>query len=274
MKKAFFPPLFLFVFVLFYSCGKNTNESNVYSKLNIQYKKVWECRYKFGQPDTADKYIVSIIEFNRSGKSIKSMYFENRYNWPEWNRIRIDKYDSIGNCTSSFLTNFKGKIVTYSKYVNNLITESTFYSEDNMVKGKNIYKYDKRGNLIEEVGYDSIGKVDWKEISKYDSKSFCIEVKRYNSKGERTTYTKLISKVGNKSVFNDIDDKNEVSSIFASYCLKENLDTLTTYQSMKDNYKSMSRSRYNENELMIDRISYDKNNEPEFYQWTEFIKFK
>ena len=48
---------------------------------------------------------------------------------------------------------------------------------------KTIYKYDSRGNKIEEADYNSDGSLDDKTIYKYDLRGNKIEEAKYNSDG-------------------------------------------------------------------------------------------
>ena len=97
----------------------------------------------------------------------------------------VYKYDSAGNKTEEAQYGSGG----WSVWLQMLIyesnsTENRFeWNSDGSLSWKSIYKYDSRGNMIEETYYDSDGSLAWKEINKYDSAGNRTEVARYDSDG-------------------------------------------------------------------------------------------
>ncbi len=65
----------------------------------------------------------------------------------------------------------------------NLI-EQNWYNPDNSLQGKWLFKYDKKGLKTEEVEYKSDGSISSKYIFIYDNNGYLIEHKSYVSNGE------------------------------------------------------------------------------------------
>lgn len=97
--------------------------------------------------------------------------------------VKIAVYDSKGSLefTNIYKYDAKGNKV-----------EEARYRRDGALSGKNIYKYDEKGNKVEEATYDSWD-LTGKKIYKYDAKGNVTKAATYNSDGslsitEITTY--------------------------------------------------------------------------------------
>ena len=53
-----------------------------------------------------------------------------------------------------------------------------------VLDNKQVYRYDKKGNQIEQVGYGADGKLEGKHLYKYDDKGNRIEWAMYNADGK------------------------------------------------------------------------------------------
>ena len=87
--------------------------------------------------------------------------------------------DSFGETVTDKV---KGKQIYKFDQQGNVV-ESALYKSDGSLNRKEADKYDSQGNKIEEAWYNSDGSLDWKYLYKYDSQGNKIEEAKYKSDG-------------------------------------------------------------------------------------------
>jgi YD repeat-containing protein len=89
------------------------------------------------------------------------------------------QFDIKGNIIP--LTN-EGNIVGYKYDGRGNKIEETTYTSDSTIVNKNVYKYDLKGNIIEEINYNSQGAQTSKETNTYDLNGNLLECKTSSNK--------------------------------------------------------------------------------------------
>ena len=105
------------------------------------------------------------------------------------------------------------------------------YSGEEKTNGRETWRYDSRGNIIEFISYEN-DFIAFKEFAKYNEKNLLIEHKKYGSDGKL------------ESISSCIYDKNgnEIESTFLS-----------------DNWSGKSKKVYNQGNKIIEELLFDKN---------------
>jgi|SRR5690554_1421603 len=130
----------------------------------------------------------TIYQYDKDGNRIERAQYDSK---GKLERKEATKYDENGNRIEKVRYNSNGKIeykesVRYDDKGNE--TEINYYELDKLVeKEEYVYKYDNEGNKIEEEGslYDSEGELKdrQKNVNKYNRKGNLIEEIRYDLKG-------------------------------------------------------------------------------------------
>jgi YD repeat-containing protein len=108
----------------------------------------------------------------------------NKYRYFENGRLKETRmYDGDGPLNTVLIYEYLGDTVSIAK---------CFYNK-NVYGGKRIRKFDKKGNLIKIIDYDSKGKIEGTSIYKNDSNGNNIQFFNYNSKGILTLKSDLLS---------------------------------------------------------------------------------
>lgn len=239
------------------------------SSLNIQYAKTYECKYKFGEPDTANKVQIFFTEYNRNGNVIQENQTPKRYDFMETLSV-IYTYDSKNNVIADTTISNKGSKRVINKYINNFVVSRTFYSENESIRGKAIYKY-LNGNMTEIVSYDSTGAVSYKTKFLYNSQNKLYQTNEYDKFGARDSYKKVILDTPTKTIEENYYKENEKQYTITYYKNQQGLTISSTLD--WGEYKTKTTCKY-KNDLLVETIEYDSNNEPEYYTFSEYIKFK
>jgi hypothetical protein len=114
--------------------------------------------------------MVSNKTYNEDGsvQETQTYHVDNRGNRIDWNTYKGD--GTIQWHYSSEYDNEGHLIEANSYYLGNLDT-------------RHLYKYDGKGNDIEETVYDAAGKMKWKETMSYDSKGNITEIMDFKGNG-------------------------------------------------------------------------------------------
>lgn len=187
--------LSMIMLILATSCDNQVKENDLKKEnLSGRVKSVKEAHYgadeKFGEVIKKEKHKQVDFYFNEDGFFLENM-----------SKSYLTEISSFDNTTrETFKYNKEGKIIRKS-FFSDFFSESetlTSYKYDdrgnlieekaNKVTGellsRDTYTYDDRNNKIEEKIMNSKEKVLWKRVFKYDSKGNNIEKTEYNSDGE------------------------------------------------------------------------------------------
>ena len=120
------------------------------------------------------------------------------------NEIEYNSYDYNGKLSFKIKNKFDGKKIIESKWLNN----------DGTLSSTNKYKYDKNGNIIEDITIDSNNKVTNKYNSTYDKNNNLIEYRMFidnDIRNELTIYKYSYSKFdSNKNWTEQIEYENDI----------------------------------------------------------------
>ena len=273
MKK-----IILGIFVILSACTnkKQTENNESYEKkisdFNIQFERTFQYEYNFGEVDETTKFLIEENVFNKKGKLINQETFHKSEYLKKYDLKKTFVYDSTGNHIKTININNEGvKSLIINKYIKNNNTERLFFSNENKLTGKAVYKYDKNNNLIELISYEKDGKINYKEFYKYNSKNEIIETKTYNEDGEIDEYSIYLKPEQNKTEIQSLDKNRELKSKYTSITNSKNLVTETIY--FNDNKETRTVYKYDENDFLIESLEYDNNKEPKLLTKTERIKF-
>ena len=180
MKKIYLISIMLF-FIQFYVKGNNLindrEENGLKGKVKLLIEKTFSATDKFGEI-VKDDYVdrVYLIEYNEDGNMVKDSMtaWVNKYRYFENGRLKETRmYDGDGPLTT---------VLTY-EYLGDTVSIEKCYIEKNVYGGKRIRIFDKKGNLIKLIDYDSKGIIKGSAIYKNDSNGNNIQFFTYDSKG-------------------------------------------------------------------------------------------
>ena len=264
MKKIIF---IILIFFITKSFSQNELEKTI---KNLGYKTeiVYEYQPKFGEIDLSTKFLSKRTKFDKYGQTIKiEKYYKSEY-LKEYEDVMTYQYVN-GKLTKTVVYNTNGGINSIVKhnYKNGKRDECIVYNSDGDLSGKTTYIFDKRGNIIKSISYDSIGKLKSTTINEYDKKNDLTKSTDYDKDGkieETTIYTK-----GEKTnIMERYNKKNELEIKAIEKLGKNNLilEELYFYNSKKP---TKTIFEYDENGLIIKRIDFGENGEPEKYEIIE-----
>jgi len=181
--------------ILFFSNCTDNKIKNDLTKENLKGKvrRVIENSYdteeKFGEVIKTDQYGQKEFYFNEQGYFLQK---KERFNYPDYFSYNTEtfKYDQQENIiekrfesnNSMFGESSHKYTYKYDKKGNKI--EENRYNYKGELEDKVVYKYDSSGNKIEKNNYNSKGELRSKETYKYDNKGNEIEENWYNSEGE------------------------------------------------------------------------------------------
>lgn len=257
------------------------------SSLNIQYAKTYDYSYKFGEIDKKSVFLSAIKKFNKKGNAIEDQFIYKN----GWNLIHLYEYDSNNNLKKIIIKNTDGTIKELTKffYVNGLQKEEYIYSGDGNLSKKYIYEYDSTNRIIEIICYDIIENSKFNSTYTYTDNGEKIE-NIFNSNGDMTKYFKTSSYPNNCIYTQSVNKENEINEnkfelLNKEYELYENKfeflnilgqDTLmesTKYYANKTYTTKKIVKKFNNNNLLV-QLTMFVNDEPTFFQKTEYIKFQ
>lgn len=197
MKKVYLISIILII-IQFCVNGNNIKNDRVKSGLKgnvkILVEKTFSATDKFGEivkDDNLDR--LYLVEYNEDGNMVKDSMtaWVNKYKYFDNGNLKETRmYDGDGPLNT---------VLTYEYFGDTLSIEKC-YIEKNVYAGKRIRLFDKKGNLIKLIDYDSKGILKGSEILKYDSNGNNIQFFNYNSKGglEYKSDLKTFDEKGNK----------------------------------------------------------------------------
>ena len=201
----------------FYENGKIKSSIDFDENGNTSYRQEYD-----------EKGNIKVIAFYSSYDG--NLTSETKYEYDENDQLtRVVTYDMSGNVNSDF--EYRNK---YDQNGNVLIT---YIYEDGKLTGKSEYEYDKNGNAITWLSYDSYGNMTEKHEYEYDSKGnmkLVVQI-MYDSDGEIENKSvikykyykngKIKSHVN--TMYNEYNDMTE--KMKGKYTKDGQLDVLITY---------------------------------------------
>ncbi|MCT4581974.1 MAG: YD repeat-containing protein [Flavobacteriales bacterium] len=155
----------------------------------------------------SDGGLFSLRNYNNEGNKTEDIFYDYK---GEIEKKLIFEYDKAGNLIRTTGYNSKGEqnFKDIRKYnINAQLIEQTQYGANDVESISN-YEYDKNGNLLNKITYNSEGEQIWKEASKYNNIGQLIEFIEA-SKEDTTRYTYKYDQKGNiieKNIYNLFDD--------------------------------------------------------------------
>lgn len=286
MKKALHFVLLrisILTVLIFLSCRNNnevisTNDNapkNKIAQLGIQYEMVYEYKYRFGDPDEQSETLKSIIEYNKRGLVVmdSNSYGKILYLYKDDKEIERKILDTLGRIES---------IIKNYKYENGLNIEKMIFAADGTFKEKLIYEYDKNKNNTNIITYDNNNKIVEKYKMTYDSLNNLILQEYYDQNGKISSLRKFVKLEGNKeevSSYRDPENSSEKDSYIVLYNDKHQVtERIFFYEygilEEKGIWEYKTQFKYDNNDLLIEEIEFDKNGMPEKLLKTKRIKFK
>ena len=316
---------FIGLFLIILSCNnKNIELKEQESKRKI--KSIVEVSYygieKFGKVEKTDKisedktiYDINgnIIEEESIHTSNKSFDFRNSYVYNDKNeKIEFTYENEDGKGINIYSYNDNGDVIEENEYDSSknlkyrIIHNYTYgidkekediinyYNKDGILLGRQVCKFDKNGNQIEDSNYYSDGSVYNKTICVFDKKNNLIEENIINPH-------KLFSSEGNKRIDSrypesyifpsktiyEYDDKNQnikktyfnvnnPSDKPSEYIMKyDNLGNKIeeNYFDYENNYSNKFIFKYDENNNEIERNMFDRYNNLKMKQFSKYDKY-
>ncbi len=281
MKKSI---LTFVITILLFSCGQKSNKplnstENQYKKkifeLGIQYQKVYEYEYKFGEPDEKSAFLTELIEFDRKGNAIRSETHNKSKYLKEYDEIEFFSYDTAENHAETVVKDTLGNTKSIIKYkFEDALKERLSYSADGKLESKVIYKFDNNGNTTELISYNSNGEIEYKKVYKYNSKNEEIEEKEYDKKSDLESSSKLIEMSDGKK---ELQFYNKDKELINSYIYLKNAKGQiieSMWIDVKEDKTTKTVNKFDNNDLLVEIIVYENNGEPSVLKKIERIKFQ
>lgn len=251
--------LILIGLILFLNSCKETDKKNDRTQFELKnnVKSLVEKTYipieKFGEIIKEDDSALSMykVVYNEDGNKIEesSFYYVAKYEYFDNSKLsKTRMYESDGTLNTVLVYNYNGDTVTIENC----------YVEKNKYSGKRIWKYDRKGNLIELENYSSKNILKGKSIYKYDINDNQTEFSNYDADGNLTYKSNTDTYDENKNIIESIS-YDENSSILSK--------TNTKYK--YDNKGNILESNsYNNEGSLEEKIVFKYDNEGNMIEFT------
>ena len=209
---------------------------------------------------------IECVEYDENGKEIKRTVYDQRESDTQ---PIIDDYDEQGNRISHIICDDDGNIIEKEEYEydkNGNEIKHIFYGDGEIISYRQEYEYDENGHEIKYVSYDSEGNIDYIREYRYDENGRQIYI-RYNSVGTDTrTWEYEYDERGNriKTIYTNYDQKTgqkeqESRRWEREYDIDGMIDTASYFYDNEKTASYHSQTEYDENGLITNYTSYDKN---------------
>ena len=199
-------------------------------KYDEKGNKIEEIWYTDGYATTKQTW-----KYNEKGNRIEYIRYDDETMSIKKNMISYEEGER-GNRVKTIWCEYEfGKTFNVERYYNEheKLIEAIYYGENGNISKKQTWKYDDKGNKIEDIQYEN-GKIIFEDTWKYDDKGNEIEYISYHNKGNR--------KIVSMKTTSKYDDKgNKIESTY-----------------YEDQYGNII-SKYDDKGNRIEYIRYDRN---------------
>jgi hypothetical protein len=201
---------------------------NIIEELSYDFEGRIYCKYSF--------------KYDSKGNEIEEIcYSSDDFSNLKFNKITKEMVNEIDSADYSALTKLGFHYFYEYKYHKNKIIYKLSHYES--YDKKTLYKYNNKGNLIEEIEYISDSSVYKKYNYKFNSKNQLIE---------------FISYKGDSSIdYKETYQYNEKGDVILEVIYKKNNSINYQYKVKYDKYgNTIEKVRYNEINVLLDKIEY------------------
>ncbi|OHD10937.1 MAG: hypothetical protein A2086_16475 [Spirochaetes bacterium GWD1_27_9] len=319
MSRIFFVFILLFMFVLNVFAVDRAVVIYDEIKINGQVKKITGIEYKEFEEDgkkVRNNENTHILEFDNKGNVVKSKEI-----FSFWTKSYSYKYDDNGNMIEKAEYDEKDilNLTTIYIYKDGILIEENILNKEGQLSNKTTYKiengkpvemnhiysdgslldratynYDKNGNLIEEIEYDSENAPSSKDTYKFNKNNKLIEKQVFKNDilNYKTTYN-YIGDIKTEEIELEYEGNNVVSKTINKYNNKENRISFEKYEGKKlsvkikyiydlknkiieedemDSFGKITEKTiysYDKNQNLVKKVEYTPDMTP--IQFTEFI---
>lgn len=275
------------IVILFIFCACQENHSqkekdlnNIYreklSELRIQFEKVYEYEYKFGEVDNESGFLKEITEFDSLGNIISFKTFHKSEYLKDFNKVKNYEYDDENNLIKIIDKDTLGEIkgIIQNNFEDGLNTERLIYSSSGKLEGKVIYKYNSQNNLVELISYEPNGTLEYKTIYNYNGEGFLINETNYGPTGIKKDYG--VYKKTSKNKFENLyyDEEGKLVDKYNYITNNKNLVLEYTWFNIEDNKQTKAINKFDLNDMLIETVQFGKHNEPNSMIRKKRIKFQ
>lgn len=268
----------------------NPNKNKIWSKVNIVQIPLTAIENHILGPVKSVRY----IDYKISEEDGSKVLYDSGYNvydkfghlvdqneykadgTPKWKCIY--KYDDKNKATRwdfKFENTTENSITTFKYDGKGNKIEENEVANDKKYSGRMVYKYDGKGNEIEETSYSTDGKVTGITTFKYDDKGYQIEW--VSKKGDGQLTWKLTCRYDNNG--NKIEGASYHSEMGPDYHWTEKNDNKgrlterTTYKP-GGGIKEITKYKYDDWDNTIESIAYNPDGSIDTAGWNSFTEFE
>ena len=233
-------------------------------KVSFYSESSYKLVEKFGEIEKGGEFFKHTYKFDEKGNMIEEITskaygnlnskFTYKYD-VKGNEIEVNTYVTDGTNKARACENINWRMkekLGDNRFINNL-AYCSYIDVKNFIKFKYSYKYDEKGNMIEQNSYNDDGSLCFKTKSKYDEKGNKIELIIYYTDGSlccETTYK--YDEKGNKIEQIIYYHENGNQSIETTYEYDEKGNMIEKYS-----YPSKMTYEYDEGGNVIEEDSYE-----------------
>lgn len=275
------------IVILFIFCACKENQyqkekdlNDVYrqklSELKIQFEKVYEYEYKFGEVDNESGFLKEITEFDSLGNIISFKTFHKSEYLKDFNKVKNYEYNDQNNLIKIVDKDTLGEIkgIIQNIFEDGLNTERLIYSSSGKLEGKVIYKHNSNNNLVELISYEPNGSLEYKTIYNYNKEGFLINETNYGPTGIKKDYG--IYKKISKNKFENLyyDEAGKLIDRYNYITNDKDLVLEYTWFNIEDSKQTKAINKFDLNDMLIETIHLGQHDEPISMIRKERIKFQ
>lgn len=229
----------------------------------IRTEKAWQYNYRFGQPDTANGFLFQLTVYNTDGNAI----YSNNYSKDDSTLNTSEEYfyDIHGNDSVTVTKDNEGNItaVIKNQYDDQLRnTVRLFYNSEGQLDRKILYVYDEKGQVKELTSYDAAGKPIYAFQYAYNEHGDEALSKEFDKDGKLVMKSELVSDTDTSLHYNVYNGENRLTHKFFNTINKKRYVTKQGFIDMKDSSVHNTVFVYDNNDFIVERITYDPQGEP------------